>query len=97
MEGKFQSSGQHLKPYVITNFLQPVMSGAMDACFMSFGALVTSHSPALRIVRYFFASIVYTSYIRYIHQVVEVLQTGYRLSPPTGCPRAIYEQMMKCW
>ena len=30
-------------------------------------------------------------------KVVEVLQTGYRLSPPTGCPRAIYEQMMKCW
>eukprot|EP00731_Ephydatia_muelleri_P018590 Em0011g630a len=30
-------------------------------------------------------------------KVVEVLKTGYRLSPPTGCPRAIYEQMMKCW
>ena len=96
MEEKFQSSGQHLKPYVLTNILLPVMFGATDVYFMSFGALVTFRFLVLKIARYCYARCG-ISCNRSPNQVVEVLKTGYRLSPPTGCPRAIYEQMMKCW
>ena len=30
-------------------------------------------------------------------QVLEKLGTGYRLPPPPGCPRMIYEIMIQCW
>ncbi|XP_065896150.1 ephrin type-A receptor 4a-like isoform X2 [Dysidea avara] len=30
-------------------------------------------------------------------QVLETLETGYRLSPPPGCPRTIYRLMIRCW
>ncbi|CAI8019033.1 Ephrin type-A receptor 8 (Fragment) [Geodia barretti] len=30
-------------------------------------------------------------------EVVQQLQTGYRLPPPPGCPEAIYNLMMDCW
>ena len=30
-------------------------------------------------------------------QSLEEVETGYRLPPPPGCPRAIYRLMMKCW
>ena len=30
-------------------------------------------------------------------QVVRRLESGYRLSPPPGCPYALYELMIKCW
>ncbi|XP_065899877.1 uncharacterized protein [Dysidea avara] len=30
-------------------------------------------------------------------EYVEKITTGYRLPPPPGCPRAIYELMMQCW
>ncbi|XP_065899226.1 uncharacterized protein [Dysidea avara] len=30
-------------------------------------------------------------------ETVEKLDTGYRLPPPPGCPRAIYRVMIKCW
>ena len=28
---------------------------------------------------------------------VEMVRNGVRLSPPPGCPRAIYELMIQCW
>ncbi|XP_065899431.1 uncharacterized protein [Dysidea avara] len=30
-------------------------------------------------------------------EVVDLLDTGYRLPPPPGCPRFIYSLMMQCW
>ena len=30
-------------------------------------------------------------------QSLEEVESGYRLPPPPGCPRAIYRLMMKCW
>ena len=33
----------------------------------------------------------------YIMQAVEMIKNGVRLSPPPGCPRAIYELMIQCW
>jgi hypothetical protein len=30
-------------------------------------------------------------------EVVQRVEKGYRLSPPPGCPRAIYDLMMDCW
>ena len=30
-------------------------------------------------------------------QIVRLLQSGYRLSPPPGCPKMIYQLMMECW
>ena len=30
-------------------------------------------------------------------QVIKILDTKKRLSPPPGCPRMIYELMIKCW
>ncbi|XP_065900392.1 uncharacterized protein [Dysidea avara] len=32
-----------------------------------------------------------------IVETVEKVDTGYRLPPPPGCPRAIYRVMIKCW
>ncbi|XP_019862739.1 PREDICTED: ephrin type-A receptor 6-like [Amphimedon queenslandica] len=28
---------------------------------------------------------------------MEMIQTGYRLPPPPGCPRGIYQLMIHCW
>ena len=30
-------------------------------------------------------------------QVMKKVSTGYRLPPPPGCPKAIYDVMIKCW
>ena len=30
-------------------------------------------------------------------QVMKLVDTGYRLPPPPGCPRAIYAIMLSCW
>lgn len=30
-------------------------------------------------------------------QAIQKVDSGYRLSPPPGCPRAIYELMIQCW
>ena len=30
-------------------------------------------------------------------QVVNLIDTGYRLSPPPGCPREVYQIMVECW
>ena len=30
-------------------------------------------------------------------QTVEIIRNGVRLSPPPGCPRAIYKLMIQCW
>ena len=30
-------------------------------------------------------------------QVIKILDSYKRLSPPSGCPRMIYELMIKCW
>ena len=30
-------------------------------------------------------------------QYVEKITAGHRLSPPPGCPRALYEVMIQCW
>ena len=30
-------------------------------------------------------------------QVIKMISSGYRLSPPPGCPHAIYIIMMACW
>ena len=30
-------------------------------------------------------------------QVMEKIESGYRLPPPPGCPRSIYRMMVKCW
>ncbi|XP_065899211.1 uncharacterized protein [Dysidea avara] len=32
-----------------------------------------------------------------ITETLEKVDTGYRLPPPPGCPRAIYRVMIKCW
>lgn len=31
------------------------------------------------------------------HQVLQLIDSGYRLPPPPGCPKAIYGLMMQCW
>ena len=33
----------------------------------------------------------------YSIQAVEMIRKGHRLLPPPGCPRSIYELMIKCW
>ena len=30
-------------------------------------------------------------------QVLRLVGDGYRLSPPPGCPRAVYKLMAQCW
>ena len=30
-------------------------------------------------------------------QVVDMVSNGYRLPPPKGCPKVIYQLMMDCW
>ena len=30
-------------------------------------------------------------------QAIKLVDAGYRLPPPPGCPRAIYEFMIECW
>jgi hypothetical protein len=37
------------------------------------------------------------NYHNSIPQVVRILDSNTRLSPPPGCPRTIYELMIKCW
>ena len=32
-----------------------------------------------------------------LSQVVEKLESGYRLAPPPGCPKEVYQLMMDCW
>ena len=31
------------------------------------------------------------------NQTIEKIDSGYRLPPPPGCPRAMYRMMIKCW
>lgn len=52
MEERFQSSGHHPKPFVLTNILLLVMFGVMGVCFMSSGVLEIFHSLVLKIVKY---------------------------------------------
>ena len=33
----------------------------------------------------------------HVLQVIRTINAGGRLSPPPGCPRSIYELMIKCW
>ena len=28
---------------------------------------------------------------------MKLIDTGFRLPPPPGCPRSIYEMMIQCW
>ena len=30
-------------------------------------------------------------------QVMQLLSSGYRLPPPPGCPKTIYDIKIKCW
>ena len=30
-------------------------------------------------------------------QIVAVINSGYRLPPPSGCPRFMYKLMIRCW
>jgi serine/threonine protein kinase len=30
-------------------------------------------------------------------EVIKLIQTGYRLPPPPGCPRSVYATMISCW
>ena len=30
-------------------------------------------------------------------QILEKIDSGYRLPPPPGCPKAMYRMMIKCW
>ncbi|CAI8052359.1 Tyrosine protein-kinase src-2 [Geodia barretti] len=30
-------------------------------------------------------------------EVYQKIQSGYRLPPPPGCPRAVYQTMINCW
>ena len=32
-----------------------------------------------------------------LFQVVRMVDDGYRLPPPPGCPREIYHLMIQCW
>ena len=36
-------------------------------------------------------------HIAWVIQAIEKIDSGYRLPPPSGCPRAIYRMMIKCW
>ena len=43
-------------------------------------------------------------YLQFQHQflfiiikMIKKLPTGYRLPPPPGCPRDIYQLMIQCW
>ena len=33
----------------------------------------------------------------YSFQTIRKISNGYRLPPPSGCPRQIYEMMIQCW
>ena len=35
--------------------------------------------------------------LMYLQQAIKLVDTGYRLPPPPGCPRAIYNIMIPCW
>ena len=40
----------------------------------------------------------YVCHLHVLHiQALELLDTGARLSPPPGCPRALYSIMISCW
>ena len=30
-------------------------------------------------------------------QTITLVESGYRLPPPPGCPRAVYQLMIDCW
>ena len=35
--------------------------------------------------------------VRTLIQMIQLLQRKYCHPPPPGCPRAVYEVMVKCW
>ena len=36
-------------------------------------------------------------FITFFSQSIRLVDSGYRLPPPPGCPKPMYKLMMKCW
>ena len=39
----------------------------------------------------------YATQFLFTYRLLILIDTGYRLPPPPGCPRAVYQIMMDCW
>ena len=98
---RFLSNGRLLRLCTTTSTRLPVMSGVMAVCSMRSGALdahPSRHSQTKRSVQLKY--VVSTSNFMLtssIFQVIERVDSGFRLPPPPGCPKSIYQLMIQCW
>ena len=85
--------------YTIESTQLRVMYGVMVHYCMRYGVLDTNHLRSIQINRY---DIRYFQYLLVILlillvQCIRLVDSGYRLPAPSGCPKTIYEIMINCW
>ncbi len=89
---------------------QPVMYGALVVSCTRYGVWDTNHLKDLQIFRYAnlwyrLSNYIFTELCLFwffivffpAWQCMQLVGSGFRLAPPPGCPRPLYELMIRCW
>ena len=99
-------AGLPLRPSYTSDTLLPVMCGAMDVSSTRYGVLDTSLLKALKLERFVICATPtathtgFNSLKLYVFadtQILQLVSKGYRLPPPSGCPKTIYNLMIDTW
>ena len=86
--------------FTTASTLHKVMCGVLVQFCMKYGVWDTNHLRSTPIKR--FGIIKYSSntdsnHNNYSFQCVKLVESGYRLPSPPGCPRSVYQIMIDCW
>jgi hypothetical protein len=74
------------------------MCGALELSCTRYGVWDGNHFKNMTTLKYVDNTGQYSDYMNlFALQVIKMVDKGYRLAPPPGCPEAVYRLMMKCW
>ena len=99
VEGKSLWNGQLQRLSTTRSTPLPVTCGALELSFMKYGQWEASPSSWWQIQRSQckVLQVYCLGHYTIPLQVYQKIESGYRLPPPPGCPRAVYQTMINCW